>query len=334
MMYICNMKHIYLIITVIVAIAMCSCNGGGSGNSRMPRSASGFSDEEKEDIMNRNNPLRQGVTYFHSQAVGYSVQYPNSFVDFKKDGDKGFTCKSRDGYATLKAWGENTSSQLEDLVGTALTIFNNKGASVESTDLGDDSFVIQGEIDGRHFYRRTLMLPGGKCASIQLEYKIESTDDFDSNAIYASLGSELGETLIVGAPPVSAQPVKPTAGVVAQVAYVGEWNTFSTMTSSVDVKNKYPEFKDVNGWDAMTDGKEVYFILATAPDTKITVKNTVTGERLYNRDSRPLIVKCNEDGKPNVEITFITGKGKVVRYVPAHDSIGKPVTTREIQPLR
>ena len=102
----------------------------------------------------------------------------------------------------------------------------------------------------------------------------------------------------------------------------------------VDIEKKYPQFKDVNGWDAMTDGKEVYLVLASSEDTKITVKNTITGERIYNRDARPVIVKCNEDGKPNVEITFITGKGKVVRYTPSHDSNNNPVTSGEIQPLR
>ncbi|MDY6411892.1 MAG: hypothetical protein SPL28_02715, partial [Bacteroidales bacterium] len=87
-------------------------------------------------------------------------------------------------------------------------------------------------------------------------------------------------------------------------------------------------------WDAMTDGKEVYLVLASSEDTKITVKNTITGERIYNRDGRPVIVKCNEDGKPNVEITFITSKGKVVRYTPGHDNNNNPVTSSEIQPLR
>lgn len=329
------MKHTYFIIALIVAIAMSSCNGSGSGKwNRMPESASGYSDEEKEEIMNRNNPLRQGLTYFYSKTMGYSVQYPNSFVDFKKDGDRGFSCKSKDGYATLKAWGEKATGDIESMVGKALQDYNNRGAQVENTDLEDSTFVIAGTMGDKHFYQRTLMLNSGNCATMLLEFKMEETDDFDSNAIYASVGPELGETLIAGAPPVAAPPSKPAAGVVAQVAYVGEWNTFSTMRNEVDIEKKYPQFKDVNGWDAMTDGKEVYLVLASSEDTKITVKNTITGERIYNRDGRPVIVKCNEDGKPNVEITFITGKGKVVRYTPGHDSNNNPVTSGEIQPLR
>lgn len=328
------MKNIYLFITLAIAIALSSCNSGGTGKwNHMPASPSGYSEEEKENIKNQNNPLRQGVTYFHSTSMGYSAQYPNSFVDFKKDGDKGFSCKSKDDLAMLKVWGENVSGEIEDIVAKALANYNNQGAKVNDTDLEDDSFEIEGDLNDKHFYQRTIMIDGGKCATLYFEFKPVENDDIDANAIYSSVGPELGESLIAGAPPVAQQPSKNAAGSVAQVAYVGEWNTFSTMTSSIDIKNKYPEFKDVNSWEALTDGKEVYLILASDEDTKITVKNTKTGERLYNNDSRPLIVKCNEGGVPNVEITFITGKGKVVRYIPSHDNNNKPSTQAGIQAM-
>lgn len=328
------MKHFYLILTLTTAIAMSSCNGGGMGKwNHMPASSAGYSDEEKEEIMNRNNPLRQGLTYFYSKTMGYSVQYPNSFVDFKKDGDKGFSCKSKDGYATLKAWGEKASGEIEDLVANTLSNYNKQGAKVNDTDLEDDSFVIEGDFNDRHFYHRTIMLDGEKCATLYFEYKPVETDDFDAKAVYASVGPELGETLIAGVPPVAASPSKPAGNVVAQVAYVGEWNTFSTMRSEVEIDKKYPEFKDVNTWEASTDGKEVYLIMAADEDTKITVKNTKTGERLYNNDSRPLIVRCNDGGLPNAEITFITDKGKIVRYVPSHDGNNNPATTSDISSM-
>ena len=315
-----------------MAILLTGCQlGGGSIGSRMPRSNSGYTDEEKEEIMNQNNPLRQGVTYYHSASMDYSVQYPNSFVDFKKDGDNGFSCHSKDGVASLKAWGESCNLTVEELMSKMLKQFNSDGAQVSETDLEDDSFVIEGDKGDKHFYQRTI-IHDGKSATMYYEFNTEERDDIDPEAIYLSLGSELGETLIPGAPPVEATPKKADPNAVAQVAYVGEWNTFSTMTGE-DFFKKYPEFKDVNAWEAQTGGKEVYFILASREDTKITVKNTKTGERLYNRDSRPLIVRCNEDGEPDMEITFIDNSGNLTRYVPRHDENNRPVTAAGISDM-
>ncbi len=326
------MKQIALILAVAMALVMSSCQlSGGSGHGRMPGSNSGYTQEEKEDIMNQNNPLRQGVTYFHSTSMDYSVQYPNSFVDFKKDGDKGFTCHSKDGVATLKVWGEPCNSQLEEVVSKALKGFKDAGAQVSDTNLEDDSFTIEGDKGDMHFYQRTL-IHNGKCATMLYQFSTKERDDIDPEAIYLSLGAELGETLIAGAPPVAAQPKKADPNAVAQVAYVGEWNTISTMKGE-DFFKKYPEFKDVNSWEAQTGGKEVYFILTNDESTKITAKNTKTGERLYNRDSRPLIVRCNENGEPDMEITFICGDGRLLRYVPRHDGNNHPITTAGISDM-
>ena len=54
--------------------------------------------------------------------------------------------------------------------------------------------------------------------------------------------------------------------------------------------------------------------LAAHEDAKITVKNTKTGERLYNSDSRPLVVRCNENGEP--DMNYI--KDKVMKVLEAH----------------
>lgn len=320
------MKRISLIIVAVLAVVLSGCQlGGGSGfGGRMPRSNSGYTDEEKEEIMDQNNPLRQGVTYFHSEAMDYSLQYPNSFVDFKKDGDNGFSCHSKDGVATLKAWGENCSLPIEDLMSKMLKQYNSDGAQVSETNLDDDSFVIEGDKGNKHFYQRTI-LHDGKSATMYYEFNTEERDDIDPEAIYSSLGFELGESLIPGAPPVEAQPKKADPNAVAQVAYVGEWHIFSTMRYE-DPYKKYPEFKDVNAWEASTDGEEVYLILAIHDDAKITVKNTKTGERLYNSDSRPLVVRCNENGEPDMEITIIDNSGNLTRYVPRHDENNHPVT--------
>lgn len=321
------MKHISLITLLAMTLTLASCHfGGGSTNDggRMPASRSGFTDDEKEEIMDQNNPLRKGTTYFYSESMGYSVQYPNSFVDFKKDGDRGFTCKSKDGLATMKVWGEPCNMEVEDVVAKSLAQYNKSGAQVSDTNLDDDAFSIDGEKDGKGFYQRTIVY-GGKCATLYFEYSTEESDNFDPEAVYSSIGPELGESLIAGAPPIEAKPKKVDPNAVAQVAYAGEWHTFSTMTDN-EFKKKYPEFNDVNSWEAQTDGKEVYLILAAHEDDKITVKNTKTGERLYNRDSRPLIVRCNKDGQPDMEITIIGRDGKITRYVPKHDSNNHPIT--------
>ena len=318
------MKHIALILALAVAMILTGCQqGGGVGGGRMPRSHSGYTSEEKEDIMNQNNPLREGLTYFHSASMDYSVQYPNSFVDLKQQGDKGFSCHSRDGVATLKAWGESCNVAIEELMSQALKRYNSDGAQESDTDLEDDSFTIEGEKGSKRFYQRTI-LHGGKSATMLYEFSTQERDDIDPEAIYSSLGFELGETLIAGAPPVEAAPKKADPNAVAQVAYVGEWNTFSTMRDE-DPYKKYPEFKDVNTWEAQTGGKEVYLILASRDDAKITVKNTKTGERLYNNDSRPLVVRCNENGEPDVEITIIDNSGNLTRYVPRHNDSGHPI---------
>lgn len=324
------MKQIALLLSLIVMMTSCHL-GGKDGNGRLPGSNAGYTDEEKEEIMNQNNPMRQGATYFHSSSMDYSVQYPNSFVDFKKDGDRGFSCHSKDGVAQLKAWGEPCSLQVEDLMARELKKYNGDGANVSESDLEDDSFVIEGDKGDTHFYQRTIV-HNGKSATMLYEFSTKERDDIDPNAIYVSLGAELGETLIAGAPPVEAKPKKADPNAVAQVAYVGEWNTFSTMTSDAFFK-KYPEFKDVNAWEAQTDGKEVYFILAAHDDAKITVKNSKTGERLYNRDSRPLIVRCNAGGEPDMEITILDNSGNITRYVPRHDSNNHPVTSPGISDM-
>ena len=324
------MKQILLVLSLAIVLTGCQM-GGGSNGGKMPRSNSGYTNEEKEEIMNQNNPLRQGVTYFHSVSMDYSVQYPNSFVDFKKDGDRGFSCHSKDGVAKLKAWGEACAMQLEEAVSKCLAQYKNDGAQVTETSLDDDSFVIEGGKGDKQFYQRTILYDG-KSATVYYEFNTEERDDMDPEAIYSSLGAELGESLMAGAPPVQATPEKADPNSVAQVAYMGEWNTFSTMRYE-DPYKKYPEFKDVNSWEAQTGGKEVYLILATHDDTKITVKNTKTGERLYNSDSRPLVVRCNENGEPDVEINFIGGDGNLTRYVPRHDDNGHPVAAPGISDM-
>ncbi|MBO4814964.1 MAG: hypothetical protein J5523_08425 [Muribaculaceae bacterium] len=328
------MKKLMMMVALCGAVALAACNGGSGkgGNGRLPESNSGYTDEELENIMNQNSPLRQGVNYFHSKSMDYSVQYPVSFVDFKKDGDSGFSCHSKDGVASIKAWGEPCNMPLEDLFASRLAAYNEKGAEVDESELDDDdSFEIVGTLKDKQFYERTI-LNAGKSATFYYEFDTAERDDIDPEAIYSSLGFDLGETLAPGAPPVQAKPKKVDPNAVAQVAYVGKWHTFSTMTSD-DFFKKYPEFKEVNSWEARTDGDEVYFVLAADENVKITVKNTDTGERLYNRDGRPLIVKCNKDGKPNVEITIISKNGKITRYVPQHDENDQLITTPGINDM-
>ena len=328
------MKKLMMMVALYGAVMLAACNGGkgNDGNGRLPESNSGYTEEELENIKNQNDPLRQGVNYFYSKSMDYSVQYPVSFVDFKKDGDRGFTCHSKDGVATIKAWGEPCSVSIEDLLASHLAAYNEKGAQVDDTNLDDDdSFEIEGDLGDKHFYERTI-LTAGKCATFYCEFDTTERDDIDPEALYAALGGELGESLAPGAPPVKPQPQKVDPNAVAQVAYVGKWHTFSTMTSD-DFFKKYPEFKEVNTWEARTDGDEVYFVLAAREDAKITVKNTETGERLYNRDGRPLIIKCNKDGKPNVEVTVIDKSGKITRYVPRHDENDQVVTSPGINAM-
>lgn len=325
-----RITKLFFTLTIIILLSACQFGSDKSGK-RMPASNSGYTDEEKEEIMNQNNPLRQGLSYFHSKSLDFSIGYPNSFVDFDKQGDTGFTCHSKDGVAKIKVWGENTSLQIEDLMAKDLQQFNKSGHEIDDNDLDDDAYVIQGSKGDMHFYQRTI-LHDGKVATMLYEYSTKEREDIDPEAIYSSIGYELGETLIAGAPPVTATPKKADPNAVAQVAYVGEWNTFSTMRYE-DPYKKYPEFKDVNAWEAQTNGKEVYLILASNEDTKITVKNTKTGERLYNRDSRPLVVRCNENGEPDMEITFIDKSGKITRYVPQHDQNNHPVTAAGISDM-
>ena len=329
------MKRLMMMVALFGAMVLAACNGGGNGNGgngRMPESNSGYTEAELENIKNQNDPLRQGVNYFYSKSMDYSVPYPVSFVDFKKDGDRGFTCHSKDGVATLKVWGEPCNMPLEDLYASHLANYNAKGAHVDDSNLDDDdSFDIQGEHNGKHFYERTI-LNAGKSATFYYEFDTAERDDIDPEAIYLAVGPELAEGLDPGAPPVKPAPKKVDPNAVAQVAYVGKWHTFSTMTSD-DFFKKYPEFKEVNSWEARTDGDEVYFVLAAHEDAKITVKNTDTGERIYNRDGRPLIIKCNKDGKPNVEMTIIDKSGKITRYVPRHDENGRVVTAPGISDM-
>lgn len=325
-------KNVFILVfTLLLSLTSCQKGGDKGRHGRMPDSNSGYTEEEIDEIKNQNDPLRQGVEYFYSKSLDYSMGYPKSFVDFEKDGDKGFSCHSKDGFANLKVWGESTSLQIEDLVAQALAEFKNKGIEVSDYELDDDAFFIQGEKGDKEYYQRTI-LHDGKSATMMFDFSTKETDDFDPGAIYASLSFELGEMLLAGAPPVETAPKKADPNSVAQVAYVGEWHTFSTMRYE-DPYKKYPEFKDVNAWEAQTSGKEVYLILATHDDTKITVKNTKTGERLYNRDSRPLVVRCNENGEPDMEITFIGGDGKLTRYVPRHDANDHPVTTAGISDM-
>lgn len=313
------MKRLLLITVAALALAACRQNGNGDG-----RQGVAFTDEEKDNIANATHPLRQGTTYFHSASMGYSVPYPNSFVDMERDGDRGFKCHSADGVASLRAWGEACGAQLEDLFARQLADYNSGGATVSDSDMDDDnSFVIEGDKGKKHFYQRTILY-GDRCATLYFEFDTSERDDIDPNAVYLSVGPELAEGLIAGEPPVDAAPAAATAGAMAQVAYVGEWHTFSTMRGSEPYKN-YAAFKDVNAWEASTDGKEVYLILPASVDMKVTVKNTATGERLYNNDGRPLVVRCNKDGKPDVEITLIDGRGKIMRFVPRHDDNGHPI---------
>lgn len=325
-------KSIFILVfTLLLSLTSCQQGGGKGKHGRMPDSNSGYTEEEIDEIKDQNDPMRQGTAYFYSESLDYSMGYPKTFIDFKKDGDKGFSCHSKDDLAELKVWGEQTSLQIEDLFAQALAKFKDDGIDVSDSDLDDDAFVISGEKGDKGYYQRTI-LHDGTCATMRFEYSTKETDDFDPNAVYSGLAFELGELLIPGAPPAEAAPKKVDPNSVAQVAYVGEWNTFSTMRSE-DPYKKYTEFKDVNAWEAQTGGKEVYLILATNDDTKITVKNTKTGERLYNNDSRPLVVRCNENGEPDMEITFIGGDGKVTRYVPKHDASNHPVTVAGISDM-
>ena len=326
------MKTFKIIFTLILVTMLGSCQFiSDKSGKRMPASNSGYTDEEKEEIMNQNNPLRQGMSYFHSKTLDFSIGYPNSFVDFKKQGDTGFTCHSKDEVASIDVHGETCSMEIEDLVARDLSKYNSSGAEIEETSLDDDAYVIEGSKGDKHYYQRTI-LHDGKAATMYYEFSTKEREDIDPEAIYSSLGFELGETLKAGAPPVTETPKKADPNAVAQVAYVGEWNTFSTMRYE-DPYKKYPEFKDVNAWEAQTCGKEVYLILASNEDTKITVKNSKTGERLYNRDSRPLVVRCNENGEPDMEITFINNSGKITRYVPKHDENNHPVTAPGISDM-
>ena len=313
------MKHLIILVLLAVTMTVTSCRGGG----RVPAEGVRFSEGQIEDIKNENNPLREGTTYFHSASLDYSVKYPNSFKDFKKDGDKGFTCRSRDGVARLTVHGEAASQPVEEQLAQALAQLNSEGATIDDSTLDDDSFTITGQKGKLAFYQRTIT-HDGKRATLYYEYDTTERENMDPDAIYSWVGPELGESLIAGEPPVETQAPAADPNAVAQVAYVGTWHTFSTMRGQ-EPYTRYPEFKDVNTWEASTDGKEVYLVLATHPDTKITVKNTVTGERIYNSDSRPLVVRCNKDGEPDVEITFIRDNGKIERYVPRHDDNGRPV---------
>lgn len=312
------MKRMLLFAAVALMLAACQNNGGGG------QQGAAFTEEEKEDMANATHPLRQGTTYFHSASMGYSAPYPNSFVDMERDGDRGFTCHSADGVATLRVWGEPCGAELEDIFAQQLGYYNSGGATVTNSDMDDDnSFVIEGDKGKNHFYQRTILY-GDHCATMYFEFDTSEREDIDPNAIYVSVGPELAEGLVAGEPPVEATAPAAATGAIAQVAYVGEWHTFSTMRSSEPYKN-YTAFKDVNAWEASTDGKEVYLVLPASVDVKVTVKNTVTGERLYNNDGRPLVVRCNKDGQPDVEVTLIDTKGKIVRFVPRHDDNGHPV---------
>ncbi|MBR5102813.1 MAG: hypothetical protein IK092_06780 [Muribaculaceae bacterium] len=319
------MKRTIMALAFITMLVATSCKKDPSAisGSTAPGEGVNFTEEQIDDIKNSTHPLRQGTTYFHSDQWNYSVKYPNSFKDFKRTAD-GFTCTSREGVGKLKVWGGPCGAEVEDILGQDLAEYNRKGAVIEDTDIEDDTaFTIQGEIKNIKFYQRTLLY-SDRCATLYFEFDTSDRDDIDPEAVYCDVGMELGESLISGNPPVEPKPVKVDPNAVAAVAYVGTWHTFSTMRYEEPYK-RYTEFKDVNAWEAQTNGKEVYLILAAHDDTKITVKNTKTGERLYNRDSRPLVVRCNENGEPDMEVTFISTTGKVTRYVPRHDENNHPI---------
>lgn len=329
--------RVALLMSVTFLVAACNNSGNnGTGGGRMPQSNSGYTDEEIEDIKNSNNPLREGTTYFHSKDFNFSVKYPNSFVDLKKD-SKEISCKSKDGVAKFHAWGEifggDPKTDVEDVFANVLAEYNGKGAKITDSDLDDDnSFTIEGDIGTRHFYRRTLVYPLA-LANYEYEYDTKERDDIDPNAIYLWVGSELAESLIQGEPPVEPEPVKIDPNAVASVAYVGKWNIFSTMRYE-EPYNLYPQFKEVNAWEAQTEtGKEVYLILPARESTKVTVKDSKTGERLYSRDGRPLVVRCNPKGEPNMEISFIEETGRVTKYVPRHDDKGHPIVSGGISDM-
>lgn len=308
-----------------------ACNNGASTDTarggHVPADGVNFTEEEIDDIRNTNNPLRQGTTYFHSSAFDFSAKYPNSFINLKKD-DKGFTCESKEGVAHLKVWGEqfggDPATDVEDVFANVLADYNKKGAKISDSDLDDDnSFTIQGEIGKRKFYRRTLVYSLA-LANYEYDYDNSPRDDMDPDAIYLWVGPELAESLIKGQPPVEPKPAKIDPHAVASVAYVGKWNIFSTMRYEEPYK-LYSQFKEVNTWEAQTDnGKEVYLILPARESTKVTVKNTLTGERIYSNDGRPLVVRCNPKGRSDAEITFIEESGRITKYTPSHDAKGHP----------
>ncbi|MBQ4291712.1 MAG: hypothetical protein II752_03120 [Muribaculaceae bacterium] len=327
------------LLTATALFAACNNTNGnvnGGGNGRMPQNGSGYSEKELDDIMNTNNPLRQGTTYYYSKAFNYSVKYPNSFVNLKKD-DKGFSCESKDGVAKLRAWGEmfggDPKTDVEDVFANVLAEYNKQGAEITDSDLDDDnSFKIEGNIGKRHFYRRTLVYSLA-LANFEYSYDTSERDDMDPNAVYLWVADELEETLIQGQPPVEPEPAKIDPNAVASVAYVGKWNIFSTMRYEEPYK-LYTQFKDVNAWEAQTEtGKEVYLILPARESTKVTAKDSKTGERLYSRDGRPLVVRCNPKGEPNMEITFIEETGRITKYVPRHDDKGHPIVSGGISDM-
>ena len=296
------------LLTATALFAACNNTNGnvnGGGNGRMPQNGSGYSEKELDDIMNTNNPLRQGTTYYYSKAFNYSVKYPNSFVNLKKD-DKGFSCESKDGVAKLRAWGEmfggDPKTDVEDVFANVLAEYNKQGAEITDSDLDDDnSFKIEGNIGKRHFYRRTLVYSLA-LANFEYSYDTSERDDMDPNAVYLWVADELEETLIQGQPPVEPEPAKIDPNAVASVAYVGT-------------------------------GKEVYLILPARESTKVTAKDSKTGERLYSRDGRPLVVRCNPKGEPNMEITFIEETGRITKYVPRHDDKGHPIVSGGISDM-
>lgn len=314
-------------IALSIALVMCACTGG-------PGTTSGqgvqMSDEQIEQIKNDNNPLREGTKYFHSSEFDYSVKYPVSYQDFKEK-DGGFTCQSKDGIASITVTARKSDASIEEEFSAALAHYNGKKAEIEYKQLDDTCFVIKCVADGHKFYHRSIMF-NGKLAAFVTDTRLDAGDSsIDPNAIYSWIGDEIGESLAAGPAPKEDEPVKVDPNAVAQVAYLGEGWTFSTLTHE-DSFAKYGQTKDINGYAATTKGREIYMIVPSQPSASVTVKDVNTGEVLYRGDSKPIIVRCNEDHKSDVEITIIDDTGKLTKYRPALNN-GRPSTAAGIQDI-
>lgn len=315
------------IIALSLAAVLVGCNK--NSNNNLPQGAQ-MSEEQIEQMKNDNNPLREGTIYYHNNELDYAVKYPVSYVDFKEK-DGGFTCHSKDGLGIITVTAHAGAASIEEEFSSALAGYSGKGGEIEYKQLDDTCFVIKANVGNKKYYQRTITF-GGKVASFVTETNLDAGDaKLDPNAIYSWIGDEIGESLIAGPAPKEEAPVKVDPNAVAQVAYMGEGWTFSTLTHE-DSFAKYGQAKDINGYAATTDGREIYLIVPSQPSASVSVKDVNTGEVLYRGDSKPIIVRCNKDHKSDIEVTIIDDSGKLTRYSPSLSG-SKPTTAAGIQDI-